>query len=36
MKDVITAFLSDKSARNSATLTALLVSVVNIGGPWSS
>lgn len=35
MKDVITKFLTEKSSRNVAALSALLVSAVSVGGPWS-
>lgn len=35
MKHVIAAFLTRKAARNNAALSALLVSAVSVGGPWS-
>lgn len=35
MKDVIKKFLTDKAARNNATLTALMGAVMVAGDPWS-
>lgn len=36
MRDLMTAFLSNKAARSNAALTALLVTAVQVGSPWSS
>lgn len=35
MKDVIAKFLTEKSSRNATALSALLVTAVSVGGPWS-
>ncbi len=35
MKEAIAAFLSSKTVRSNAALTALLVSAVQVGSPWS-
>lgn len=36
MKTVIAKFLTDKASRNNTALSALLVSAVSVGGPWST
>ncbi len=35
MKHIIAKFLNDKTARNTAALAALMVTVVNVGAPWN-